>query len=146
MSIPGQLAPNDPRPVFMVFGAHWCEPCHRITEDAAEQLGDDAMIVFVHLDDVDIGMGLGNDEIQEAVEDMVATLPEGVTVLTRGRITLFSYLTGLELGDDIQAALPVALMILPDGTIYGRITTYDADLVHDQLAGYQAAIASSAAP
>ncbi len=116
----GEFPPLQARPVIVVFGAHWCEPCHAVVEALHEQRpaidAAGAHVVFVHVDDVDRTAGLSRDEIRTLVAAMAEDDAfEGVRVLLGGdRIEVAQWVPGLTVEE-----LPGVVLVGADGLVHG---------------------------
>ena len=117
----GRVPALQPRPTVLLFGAHWCVNCKAFAARAREVLGAHAQLVFVHIDDVDLGEGKDDGQIAGFVRELVSILPEGTTILQRGDGGLVQ-----SWGFD-KRALPAAALILPDGTVFRSLQHASAD-------------------
>ena len=127
-------------PVIVVFGAHWCPPCHEVVRQL--QLQRPALdaakvhVVYVHIDDADRTDGRSREEIHALVSAM-ARGPEfsGVRVLLGGDLPLVQQW----LPDTNLEALPGIVFINGDCQITDRMVGNPADFV-DRLGAFLAAI------
>lgn len=119
--------PGQEGPVILVFGAHWCVPCHLVIQTLWEMRNRLAehhvRVLYVHVDDVDRGEGRTRDEITELVRRMAREPIFGGVRVLRGGDTLLVRQWG---GDSVEEALPLTVLVRGDGTIAGRFQG-DAD-------------------
>ena len=131
--------PGQSGPVVLVFGAHWCVPCHgvmRLLHERRPALEDAGIrVVYVHVDDVDRGEGLSRQEIRALVEADAAR-PEfrGVRVLLGGDAQEVRQWHPPGPADDSDAhpALPGVSLIRVDGYFFYRTLGFSEELP-DQL-------------
>lgn len=107
----GNASPATPRAVYVQFGFMSCGPCHHLAEAARVQLGDEVELVYVHLDDIEMGTALDPTPTWERLRVFLAERPEyqGFTGLIRGNSRMMRLLTG-------PGNPPHALLVHPDGT------------------------------
>ena len=126
--IPGEFPPlpGQAGPVILVFGAHWCGPCHEVLTTLSAlrpRLGEAGIsIVYVHVDDADRGSGMTREEITQAVATMAEDpIFEAVRILLGGDMTEVR-----QWADDPTAdSLPLTLFIRADGIIAARTSGSD---------------------
>lgn len=124
VTIDGEFPPLPDRqgPVVIIFGAHWCNPCHQIVEQLDERRAEVEQhgihVVYVHVDDVDRSDELSREQIRSLAEQM-ASGPEfeGVHVLLGGDMDEVRQWVD----DPSFEALPAVVLIGADGTIYQRL-------------------------
>ena len=128
VTIDGEFPPLPDRegPVVIIFGAHWCNPCHEVVEylhqrrTDLEELG--IHVVYVHVDDVDRSEERSREQIAALVEEM-ASGPEfeGVDVLLGGDMDEVRHWVD----DPSFESLPGIVLIAANGTIYQRLEGTD---------------------
>ncbi len=126
--IPGEFPPlpGQAGPVILVFGAHWCAPCHDVltTLSALRPRLSEAgvSIVYVHVDDADRGSGMTREEITQAVATMAEDpIFEGVRILLGGDMTEVRQWAN----DPAADSLPLTLFIRADGIIAAKTSGSD---------------------
>jgi hypothetical protein len=124
VTVPGQFPPVADRagPVILVFGAHWCRPCHDVVGQMharVEELSPLGMnILYVHVDDVDRSEERSRAEIQSLIETMIEEpIFEGVRVLQGGDMAeVRQWLDNPE-----QSSLPGILFVTVGGLVFERL-------------------------
>ncbi len=138
VTVEGAWRPLTPRPVILIFGAHWCVPCKgvmaQVHQAQAQIAAIDALVIYLHIDDLDRSDGRSAKEIRELVREL-ASGPHysGVSVLLGGDLSQLR--TWTRRNND---ALPGCVFIAPDG---GIRATSDAENFAEQLSHFLAAMA-----
>ncbi len=102
--------PAAPRAVYVQFGFMSCGPCHVLADLARHQLADDVELVYVHLDDIEMGTDLDPTPTWDRLRVFLDERSEydGFTGLIRGNSRMMRLLTG-------PGNPPHALLVHPDG-------------------------------
>lgn len=115
--------PDQTGPVIVIFGAHWCVPCHEqmaiVHANKAQLDAAGIRVVYIHVDDLDRSQERSRDEIRALIDGMIANGHfEGVQVLLGGDLALVRQWRGTEAGDmGVVDALPFMAMVAADGQI-----------------------------
>ena len=102
--------PSDPYPVYVQFGFMSCLPCHELASIAQQALRGRVELVYVHLDDIEMGTSLDPTPTWEQLRVFLAEREEyeGFIGLIRGNTRMMHLLTG-------PGNPPHAMLIHPDG-------------------------------
>lgn len=124
--VTGPGAVERARPVVLLFGAHWCVPCHDVVSLLHARRGDlDARgvtRVYVHVDDRDIAGGLTRREL-----DALATTLAGESQMAGVRVLLAGSMSDVTswAGGTPPESLPLTVLIRADGAIDASVVGVD---------------------
>lgn len=133
--------PDEGTPVWIQFGFQGCQPCEVLAAAVDPLLPETVIRVYIHRDDVLLSAGQNNRQIWTSLRERAGQAPyERFIPLRRGSSRLQAQLCGPE-----ATAIPSAVMVLPNGSIFGTVSGADTTTAADAVRAFVAQLGGTGA-